>query len=99
MGAGKTSAPRRPGARDADEEIEARLGAPVDAIFARDGEAAFRKAEEEVVLELLGERAPAVALGGGAVLSERVREALADFEVVWLDVGADTAWARCAGSG
>src|SRR3954466_8857655 len=101
MGAGKTSAARRLGARDADEEIEARLGAPVDAIFARDGEAAFRQAEEEVVLELLGARAPAVALGGGAVLSERVRAALlsGDFEVVWLDVSAETAWARCAGSG
>ena len=36
-----------------------------------------------------------VSLGGGAVASERVREALARHTVVLLDVDADTAWQRC----
>ena len=47
-------------------------------LFAREGEAAFRALEEEVVCELLaGARAgEVVSLGGGAVTSERVRAAL-----------------------
>ena len=36
-----------------------------------------------------------VSLGGGAVASERVRDALARHTVVLLDVDADTAWQRC----
>ncbi len=39
--------------------------------------------------------APVVSLGGGAVASERVRDALARHTVVLLDVDADTAWQRC----
>ena len=50
---------------------------PIAEAFERDGEEAFRAREAEVVGELL-ERADggAIALGGGSVLSERVREAL-----------------------
>ena len=39
--------------------------------------------------------APVLSLGGGAVGSERVREALARHTVVLLDVDAETAWQRC----
>jgi shikimate kinase/3-dehydroquinate synthase len=102
MGAGKTSAARAAAslldarAVDADHEIERRLGTTIDAYFAEHGEPAFRQVEEEVVVELL-ERppSPALSLGGGAVLSARVREALARHTVVLLDVDVETAWRRC----
>ncbi|MGA9857081.1 MAG: iron-containing alcohol dehydrogenase, partial [Solirubrobacteraceae bacterium] len=71
-------------------------------IFARDGEAAFRAAEERITLELLeapsdGPR-PVVALGGGALGSAAVRDALRDHLTVWIDVDLDTAWRRCEGT-
>jgi shikimate kinase/3-dehydroquinate synthase len=40
-----------------------------------------------------------LALGGGEVTHERVREALADALVIWLDVPLETAWARVEGAG
>ncbi len=40
----------------------------------------------------------AIALGGGSVLSERVREALGRHLVVWLQVDAEEAWRRIAHS-
>ncbi len=40
-----------------------------------------------------------LALGGGAVGSAAVREALREHLVVWIDVDPDTAWARCKGTG
>ena len=79
--------------------IEERLGKPIERVFAEDGEAAFRAAEEEVTLELLNAPQPGVlALGGGAIGHERVRAALAEHLVIWLDVGLELAWARCQGS-
>ncbi len=39
----------------------------------------------------------AVALGGGSVLSERVRAALDRHTVVWLEVDDETSWERVAG--
>jgi shikimate kinase / 3-dehydroquinate synthase len=66
------------------------------AAVAGDGERAFRAAEEELVSELLAQAAPGavIALGGGSVLSERVRHALQDHVVVLLDVDAEEAWRR-----
>jgi shikimate kinase/3-dehydroquinate synthase len=105
MGAGKTTAARSIAsalngpATDIDQEIERRLGRPIAQIFAEDGEPAFRHIEEGVTLELLDDpRTTAVALGGGAVASPAIREALAHHPVVWLDVDLDTAWARAQGS-
>jgi shikimate kinase/3-dehydroquinate synthase len=103
MGAGKTSAARAAAsvldarAVDADHEIERRLGTTIEDYFEHHGEPAFRQVEEEVVLELLDRpRSPALSLGGGAVLSARVRERLRRHTVVLLDVDVDTAWRRCA---
>jgi shikimate kinase / 3-dehydroquinate synthase len=102
MGAGKTSAARAAAsmldarAVDADHEIERRLGTTIDDYFERHGEAAFRQVEEEVVVELLARPpSPALSLGGGAVLSPRVREELRRHTVVLLDVDVETAWRRC----
>jgi shikimate kinase / 3-dehydroquinate synthase len=105
MGAGKTTAAHSVahelGATpvDVDTVIAERLGKPIDRVFAEDGEAAFRAVEEHVTLELLAERPPGVlALGGGAIGHERVRAALSEHLVIWLDVGLELAWARCQGS-
>lgn len=104
MGAGKTSAARfaaaalRARAVDSDEVLERRLGAPIEAYFSTHGERAFREAEEESVCALLASPpSPVISLGGGAVSSERVREALTEHTVVWLDVDSDTAWQRAGG--
>jgi shikimate kinase / 3-dehydroquinate synthase len=110
MGAGKSTAARGAAealgsvAVDVDYVIEERLGKPIARIFAEDGEAAFRDAEERITLELLdaGRAGPAprvLALGGGAIESSRVREALGRHLVVWIDVDPETAWRRCQGSG
>jgi shikimate kinase / 3-dehydroquinate synthase len=105
MGAGKSSAARAVAAElgvpalDSDHEVERALGEPIESWFDRNGEAAFRRTEEEVVLQLL-ERPDAriVALGGGALQSDRVREALKRHIVIYLDVDTETAWHR-AGAG
>ncbi|MGH2860534.1 MAG: bifunctional shikimate kinase/3-dehydroquinate synthase [Solirubrobacteraceae bacterium] len=97
MGAGKSTAVRAVGAgsADVDEVIASREGRSVQQIFEQDGEPAFRELEERVALELLNDpELRAVALGGGAIGSARVREALADTRVVWLDVEVDEAWER-----
>jgi shikimate kinase / 3-dehydroquinate synthase len=97
MGAGKSTRAREldPEAADTDALVEARLGRPVAEVFATDGEAAFRAVEEEVVLEAL-DRHEVAALGGGSVLSERVRAALREggHTTVLLEVEPDVAWAR-----
>ncbi len=107
MAAGKSAAARAAAAtlgttaEDADELIERRLGEPIAAFFERKGEAEFRRREEELVLELLrsarNDPAPVVlALGGGAVESERVREALAGHLCVWCRVDEELAWERAS---
>lgn len=105
MGAGKTTLARALAAArgvahvDTDDLLVAHFGRPIADVFATDGEAAFREAEERVVLEALAREDDAVvSLGGGAVLSERVRDALAEHAVVLLDVPLDLAWERAAGA-
>ena len=106
MGAGKSTGARSLAAElgaeplDSDRELERRLGEPVESFFDREGEDAFRAREEELVLELLSrEDASVVALGGGAVGSERVREALTRHTVVHLEVEPGEAWRRASGKG
>jgi len=85
---------------DVDREVEQVGGATIPELFEQRGEAGFRKLEEWVAGVDLRTREPAViALGGGAVLSEKTREELrANAFTVFLDVDADTAWERCQGS-
>jgi shikimate kinase len=78
---------------DVDAVIEQRVGKSIAEIFAENGEAVFRELEETTTAELLSQ--PGVlALGGGAVLSERTRKALRDHRVVWLRVGPASAISR-----
>jgi shikimate kinase / 3-dehydroquinate synthase len=104
MGSGKSTA--LAAARDAgletteiDELMEADLGMPIAEAFERHGEEGFRAREAEVVGTLL-ENADggAIALGGGSVLSERVRDALGKHVVVWLQIDAEEAWRRIEGT-
>ena len=103
MGAGKSTEARAIASAlgeepaDVDELIEAEAGRSVEDVFASEGEPAFRELEERIALAAL-DRGGVVALGGGAVESERVREALRDAVAVWCEVDEDTAWSRCAGS-
>ena len=106
MGAGKSTAARAAAAAlgeralDSDALLESELGETIESFFEREGEAAFRAREEELVLRVLGRPdTRVVALGGGALGSPRVRAALGDHVVVWLDVEAEEAWRRAAGRG
>jgi shikimate kinase/3-dehydroquinate synthase len=91
MGAGKTTAARAVGLPivDSDELVEEASGKSIAEIFHDDGEATFREREADAIV---------LALGGGAVTSRRVRDALGDALTVWLDVDVDTCWERVRGS-
>jgi shikimate kinase / 3-dehydroquinate synthase len=105
MGAGKSTA--LAAAREAgqetieiDELMERELGKPIQLAFEEDGEEAFRAREAEVVGKLLEEcDGGTIALGGGSVLSERIRAALNRHIVVWLEIDAPEAWRRIEGTG
>ncbi|HZE06256.1 MAG TPA: bifunctional shikimate kinase/3-dehydroquinate synthase [Solirubrobacteraceae bacterium] len=102
MGAGKTTAARALGetAIDVDEVIEARLGRRVQDVFAQQGEAAFREVEERVTLEMLADPGvEVVALGGGAIGSAAVRDALKNCRVIWLETVWEDAWRRVEANG
>ena len=106
MGAGKSSAARTAAAElgvaplDSDRELERELGEPIETFFDREGEAEFRRREEQLVCELLDRAAGGVvALGGGALGSDRVCEALRGHVVVLLEVSPDDAWRRASNRG
>jgi shikimate kinase/3-dehydroquinate synthase len=101
MAAGKSTAAREAAAvlgvraDDTDALIEAQAGEPIEAIFDRDGEAAFRAAESELATKLLQSAdGGVIALGGGALQSEAVRAELERHTVVLVDIDLDTAWMR-----
>jgi shikimate kinase/3-dehydroquinate synthase len=106
MGAGKSSAARSAAAAlgseplDSDREFEREVGESIETYFDREGEHAFRAREEEAALRLLARPdARAIALGGGALGSSRVREALRDHTVVLIEVDPEQAWRRASGKG
>ncbi len=105
MGAGKSTAAIELGAAlgqrvlDSDALLAEQFGHSVAREFELHGEASFRAAEEELVCGLLADtgragRQTVIALGGGSVLSEHVREALSGHVTVLLDIDADVAWER-----
>jgi shikimate kinase/3-dehydroquinate synthase len=107
MGAGKTTLGMRLSARigrpfvDLDREIERSARRTIGELFRRDGEATFRVLEAERALSTLRSEAPAVvALGGGAVETAQIRDALRERALtVVVEVDVETAWQRVAGTG
>jgi shikimate kinase len=81
-GAGKSTAGRHLASAlgmpfvDADVEIERRIGMSIRAFFEREGEAAFRDIEQEVLTDLAQRGALVLATGGGSVLREANRRVL-----------------------
>ncbi|NKE63892.1 shikimate kinase [Lentzea sp. PSKA42] len=75
------------GFRDVDEDIVETAGKPISDIFTDDGEPVFRALEEEAVAKALEEHDGVLALGGGAILSQKTRDRLKSHTVVFLNVG------------
>jgi shikimate kinase len=100
-GCGKTTVAARLADRlgwpavDADVELERRAGKSIRQIFADEGERAFRDLESAIVASLAAGDRQVIALGGGAVLREENRQALAGRgPVVWLTASPQTLWRR-----
>ena len=100
-GSGKTTVGRRLGellgwtSVDADTELEQRAGKSIKDIFEAGGEAAFRELEARVVADLASRDKHVVALGGGAILRDNNRKAIAGRgAVVWLQASPETLFAR-----
>lgn len=82
MGAGKSTLGARIarsrglGFVDLDAELEAAFGRPVAAVFAEEGEEAFRAMEARLLQQALALPDRVVALGGGAIVDAASREIL-----------------------
>jgi shikimate kinase len=108
MGTGKSTLgarlAERTGARfvDLDAAIEARAGKSVAAIFAGEGEAAFRSVERALLGEALASaaRPTVIALGGGALVDPSARsEVMGRTLLVVLEADVDTIAERTRSSG
>ncbi|HEU6443813.1 MAG TPA: bifunctional shikimate kinase/3-dehydroquinate synthase [Gaiellaceae bacterium] len=106
MGAGKTTLGSRVADLigrhffDLDHEIEKSVRRTIPDLFRREGEAQFRILEAEETLRTLKRERPAVlALGGGAIETSAIRDALRGHALtVLVDVEPDAAWDRVAQS-
>lgn len=82
MGAGKTTIGRQIAKLlgfdffDSDREIEERTGASIPLIFELEGEAGFRKREQDVIAELCNKNHIVLATGGGAILKKQNQKIL-----------------------
>jgi len=101
MGVGKSSIGRRLAARlgiafvDADAEIEKAAGMSIADIFARHGEAYFRRGEARVIARLLESGPQVLATGGGAVMNADTRAATKAKGVsIWLAAEFDVLMRR-----
>jgi shikimate kinase len=83
---------------DTDAAIEAKTGRSIADLFATEGEQEFRRVEEEVVRAALTEHDGVLALGGGAVTTEGVRDALAGHTVIYLEINATEGVRRTGGN-
>lgn len=101
MGSGKTAIGKALATRldvpflDSDAAIEEAASVSIAEIFERDGEPFFRKREAEVIDRLLAGTPCILSTGGGAYLTDSVREAIAASGAsLWLDASVDTLWER-----
>lgn len=71
---------------DSDELIIEKIGMPIAEFFSKNGEAAFRQIEHDVIKALSGKSSAVIATGGGAVLdAKNVRALKRNGTVVFLD--------------
>ncbi len=102
MGAGKSAVGRLLAARlgrdfvDADHEIQARTGVSIATIFEVEGEAGFRRREEQIIDELTRrDDGLVLATGGGAVISAATRARLRERGfTIYLKAKAHDLWLR-----
>lgn len=101
MGAGKSAVGKALAARlsvpflDSDAEIEQAANMTIAEIFARDGEAFFRRKESQVIQRLLDDYKGILSTGGGAFLAENNRQMITQKGVsVWLNADLDLLWNR-----
>jgi shikimate kinase len=83
---------------DTDAAIEETTGRTIADIFATDGEPEFRRIEEDVIRSALQSHDGVLSLGGGAVTTEGVRDALAGHMVIYLEISAAEGVRRTGGS-
>jgi len=100
-GAGKSAVGKELGRRlqrhfaDSDVVIEQRIGCSIREYFEREGEAAFRQLEEQVLAELGEQGAGVVATGGGIVIRSANRACLLrSFRVVYLHATPEDLYRR-----
>lgn len=107
MGSGKTTVGPLVAARlgwrfvDADDVIEAEAAMPIASIFAQHGEAVFRERERATIAQLAASDSLVLALGGGAIETQAIRELLLTTPgtiLVHLEVELATTLARCGGT-
>ena len=61
---------------DTDKEIEGKTHKNINAIFKDEGEKYFRSIEEKICLELLDKRNCVISLGGGSIISDKIRKSI-----------------------
>ena len=83
---------------DTDAAIEQQTGRAIADIFATDGEIEFRRIEEGVIRAALADHDGVLSLGGGAVTTPGVRDALAGHTVVYLEISAAEGIRRTGGN-
>jgi shikimate kinase len=83
---------------DTDVAIEQTTGRTIADIFSNDGEAEFRRIEEQVIRDALGSHEGVLSLGGGAITSPGVREALSGHTVIYLEISAAEGVRRTGGT-
>ncbi len=102
MGAGKTTLGMQLADRigrpffDLDQEIEQTTKRSISDLFRREGESGFRAVEANQTVTTLRSRPPAViALGGGAIETQEIRDALRESTLtVLVEVDVEEAWQR-----
>lgn len=85
--------------RDTDDDVVTSTGRDIPAIFAAEGEEAFRRLEATAVIEALARHTGVVSLGGGAPMTDTIRSALHRYRdgggvVVFFDLTAARAGER-----
>lgn len=83
MGSGKTSIGKLLAKKinlpfyDSDEDIEDKLSLKISEIFEKYGESWFREQEEKICIDILKKEKFVLALGGGAITNEGIRDSIA----------------------